>query len=279
MGSVAGMLLALLLAAVSAEAARAYSLISYVAGDYAAAVAPSGAVVSQQELDEQLIFAADAARDLETAGAGDLAASATALGSRISAKASPAEIVPLARSLAGRIARRFQLTMLPRRSPDLRRGRATYRQSCAACHGASGVPRDKVLGLSTRPTAFASREEIARLSPQRIFAAVSFGVPGTAMPSFAGAIDEDAIWDLAFSALLIACPQRSTAQGERVAKTLPRRPDWLQLAVRSDEQLRSALSYSPLSPAEREALICAIRARWSEPKQDAPLTAAAPTPP
>src|SRR5262249_21559453 len=162
--------------------ARAYSLLSYVAGDYPGAVGPAGEVISQQELDEQRIFAGDAARDLTVAGAPDLAAQVDRLGARIGANAPPREVVPDASALAARIAQRFQLAMLPRRPPDLRRGRAIWRQACAACHGADGTPRIDRLELPTRPVAFSSLQEIARLSPQRIFAAVRFGVPGTAMP-------------------------------------------------------------------------------------------------
>jgi len=259
------MWLALLLAAAPPEAARAYSLISYVAADYAAAVGSSGELISPQEFDEQRIFASDAAEGLNAAGAADLAAQADRLGARITAQAPPREVVPMAQTLAARIAQRFQLAMLPRRAPDLEHGQEVYRHACAACHGAEGIPRVEHLGLPTRPTAFSSRQEVARLSPQRIFAAVSFGVPATAMPSFSGAIDEDAIWDVAFAALLFAHPREERVRGEEVVRKLPRRPDWLQLAVRTDEQLRAALSRGPFTPEDREALISALRSRWSEP--------------
>src|SRR5205085_5767726 len=53
MVSVARMWLAVLLAVAPADAARAYSLLSYVGGDYASAVGPRGEVISRQELDEQ----------------------------------------------------------------------------------------------------------------------------------------------------------------------------------------------------------------------------------
>jgi len=261
------MWLVLLLAAAPPEAARAFSLLSYVAGDYGAAVGPSGEVISAQELDEQRIFAGDAAQDLRAAAAADLASLAEQLAARIEDKAAPREVVPMAQALSERIAQRFQLKMLPRRAPDLPRGRALYLMACAACHGAEGTPRVEHLELPTRPTAFSSRQEVARLSPQRIFAAVSFGVPGTAMPSFSGAIDENTMWDVAFAALLLAHPRSEQVRGEEVARKLPRRPDWLQLAVRTDEQLRATLSQSPFPPEDREALISAIRSRWIDPAQ------------
>ena len=273
MASVGRMWLALLLAAAPAEAARAYSLLTYVAGDYAAAVDPQGSVISRQELEEQALFAGEAANDLRAAGAEDLAADAERLRASIAALAAPREVVSLAQSLSALVAQRFAFAMLPVRSPDLRRGSALYRQACAACHGERGTPRVDHLQLGTRPTAFASRQEVARLSPQRIFAAVSFGVPGTAMPSFSDALDDSARWDVAFAALLFAYPEQERRRGEELVRNLPRRPDWLQLAVRTDDQLRAALARSPFSPADREAVIAAVRTAIADP----PLTTAGAT--
>src|SRR2546427_10504259 len=109
------MWLVLLLAAAPAEAARAYAMLSYVAGDYAAAVGATGEVLSAQELDEQRVFSADAAQGLRAAGAGDLAAEAERLGAAIGGRTAAREAVALARGLAGRVAPRLQRPVLPRR--------------------------------------------------------------------------------------------------------------------------------------------------------------------
>jgi len=259
------MWLALLIAIAPTEAARAYSMLSYVKGDYASAVGASGEVLSPQELDEQHLFAREAADDLRAAGAADLAAQVDHLAARVGQRAPPREVVPLAYELAARVAQRFQLVLLPRQAPDLERGRALYSRACAACHGSEGTPQVAALELSTPPTAFSSKQEVARLSPQRIFAAVTFGVPGTAMPSFAGAVEENAIWDIAYAVLRLARTAAEIQRGEEIARTLSRRPDWLQLAVRTDEQLRAALAQSPFTPADREALLSATRSAWSQP--------------
>jgi high-affinity iron transporter len=260
------MWLALLLAAAPAEAARAYSLLSYIGGDYAAAVGPGGELISRQELDEQIVFASDAAQDLRAAGATDLATLAEGLRARIAAAAAPGDVIALARAVTARVAARFRLQMTPDRAPNLRRGAELYRQACAACHGSDGTPRVGHLELTTQPTAFSVRDQVARLSPQRIFSAVTFGVPGTAMPSFSDALDEAERWDLSFAVLLLAHPPEERRRGEELVRTLPRRPDWLQLAVRTDDQLRAALRQSPFSAEDREALIGAVRAAFAEPK-------------
>jgi len=142
------------------------------------------------------------------------------LGARIGDKAAPREVVPMAHALSERIAQRFQLAMLPRRPPDLRRGRALYRQALR------GLPRSRrnsarrALELPTRPTAFSSRQEVARLSPQRIFAAVSSGC-GDGDAFVQRRHRRDTMWDVAFAALLFAHPREEQVRGEEVARSCP----------------------------------------------------------
>ena len=257
-------LVALLAAAGPAErerAGRASALVSYVAADYPTAVGPGGEILSAEELAEQGQFLREAAAELRASAAGDLAGELDALVLRVDARAAPAEVIGGAQRVAVRIAQRFDLAMLPREEPDLRRGQRLYRQACAACHGGDGTPPPaERLALPTRPVAFASRPETARMSPQRIFAAVTYGVPGTAMPSFGEALGEKERWDLAFFALTLShADRRERTRGEELLRKAPRRPDYLQLAVRSDDQLRAALSHANLSPSDREAILSAVR--------------------
>ena len=261
----AGWLLLTLLAsadpAVRERAGRASALVSYVAGDYAAAVGPAGEVLSPEELAEQGQFVREAALELRASAAQDLAAELDDLALRVEARALPGEVIGRAQRIATRIAQRFGLAVLPPGQPDLRRGQRLYRQACAACHGPEGTPPTAGrLPLSTRPTAFSSKPDVSRLSPQRVFAATTYGVPGTAMPSFGDALPEAERWDVAFYALTLAHTDgRERARGEELLRKAPRTPDYLQLAVRSDDQLRAALSRTTLSPADREAVLSAIR--------------------
>jgi len=263
----AWVLLALLAVADRASrerAGHASALVSYVAGDYAVAVGPRGEVLSPEELAEQGQFVREAAAELRAAAAEDLARSLDELGARVDARAAPAEVIGQAQHIAARIAQRFDLAVLPRGKPDLRRGQRLYRQACAACHGADGTPpaADR-LPLPTRPVAFASKPDMSRLSPQRVFSAATYGVPGTAMPSFGDALGEDERWDLAFYALTLAhADARERSRGEDLLRKAPRTPDYLQLAVRSDDQLRAALSHSGLSPKDREAVLSAVRSTF-----------------
>jgi len=260
-------LLALLAAADPAareRAGRASALISYVAGDYAVAVGPRGEVLSPEELTEQGQFVREAAAELRASAAEDLAGELDHLAHQVEARAAPPEVIGRARRIAARIAQRFDLAVLPRAQPDLRRGQRLYRQACAACHGQDGRPPPaEQLPLPTRPVAFASKPDISRLSPQRVFSAATWGVPGTAMPSFGDALTEGERWDLAFYALTLAhTGARERARGEELLRKAPLTPDYLQLAVRSDDQLRAALSQSGLSPADREAVLSAVRSTF-----------------
>jgi len=264
----AGWLLVVLLAvadpALRERAGRASALVSYVAGDYAVAVGPRGEVLSPEELAEQGQFVREAAAELRAADAGDLARELDALGGCVDARAAPAQVIGEAQRVAARIAQRFDLAVLPRVQPDLRRGQRLYRQACAACHGAQGTPPSpERLPLPTHPVAFSSKPEIARLSPQRVYSAATYGVPGTAMPSFGEALTETERWDVSFYALTLAHARGSErARGEDLLRKAPRTPDYLQLAVRSDDQLRAALSRSGLSPEDREAVLSAVRAAF-----------------
>jgi high-affinity iron transporter len=238
---------------------RVVALLEYVAADYTTAVGPKGELLSAAELAEQASFARDCASELRAAGsAEDLAGQLDALAAGIDRRDLPPAVVVAARRIGASIQQRFRLAVLPPRAPDKRRGERLYRQACAACHGRDGRPPE--IGLPTRPPAFASKEAVRELAPQRIYRAVTYGVPGTAMPSFGDALDEAARWDLASYALALAhADQAERKRGLALLERAPRRPDYLQLAVRSDDQLRRALSASGLSQSDREAVLSAVR--------------------
>ena len=272
-----GWLVVALLAAAPTGAARdrcgrALAFISYVSGDYGSAVGPRGEVLSPEELREQAEFTTEATAELRACGAADLADAAAELLRRIELRSAPAEVIRTAETLAARVGQRFHLARVPPEPPDVARGRVLYRRACAACHGAVGnPPSPEQLPLTTRPTAFALKDDVARLSPQRIFSAATYGVPGTAMPSFGDALPERELWDVAFYALTLARrDERERTRGRDLLRTAPRVPDYLQLAVRSDDQLRAALLRTGLSAADREAVLSALRAA---------LTPRAPAPP
>ncbi|HMC35978.1 MAG TPA: cytochrome c, partial [Myxococcales bacterium] len=188
---------------------RVVSLLDYVAGDYARAVGEHGEVLSQAEHVEQIGFVEDAARELraDVNGPGeDLARRLDALKRQVADRAPPAEVARGARGIRDEIVQRFNVVLLPQRSPDPGRGARVYAQACAACHGVDGHP-NLALELPTKPPDF--RTEAGPLTPQRIFSAATYGVPKTAMPAFDSALTDAERWDVAFYVVSLAHPAAS----------------------------------------------------------------------
>jgi len=244
---------------------RAVALLDYVAGDYPRAVGPSGELLSPDEHAEQQNFVSEAAQELrDEAGpqGADLAERLDALRARIEARAPPPEVTAQARAVRDEIAQRFRVALLPPRPPDLARGAQLYAQACAACHGAGGhAPPKEQLELSTQPPSFAAPDEVRGSSPQRIFSAATYGVPGTAMPGYEEALDDAARWDLAYFVLSLAHPAPADAQrGLRLARAALLPTDYRELATQPDEALLARLAAAGLSPRDQEQALGALRA-------------------
>ncbi len=248
---------------------RAVALLDYVAGDYARAVGPSGEILSQAEHQEQVGFVEDAAREVRAdAGAAgeDLASRLDALGRDVAARAPPSSVTTRARAIREEIAQRFRVALLPTKLPALANGAQLYVQACAACHGLDGHPNLQ-LELSTKPSDFAVPAEIAQLAPQRVFSAVTYGVPKTAMPAYDESLDDAQRWDLAFYVLTLSHPKVAPG-GLNLARAALLPTGYRELAVQSDEQLQQKLAAAGVSAASQAQAIAALRA--------GPFTEAAP---
>ncbi len=239
---------------------RAVALLDYVAGDYAHAVGPAGELLSQAEHQEQIGFVEEAAREVRTdaGGAGeDLAVRLDALGREVAARALPGLVMSRAKAVRDEIAQRFRVALLPVKPPDLARGAQLYVQSCAACHGLDGHP-NAALEFSTRAPVLAAPGETAQLAPQRVFSAVTYGVPKTAMPAYDEALDDGQRWDLAFYVLTLPHPGKGS--GADVAREALLPSGYRELSVQSDEQLQQKLAAAGISTAKQAEAIAALRA-------------------
>lgn len=239
---------------------RVVALLDYVSGDYARAVGPAGEVLSAAEHQEQVGFVEDAARELRADAGGkgeDLARRLDLLREEVQKRASPEQVAAQAKSIRDEIVQRFQVVLSPVKAPDLARGAQVYAQACAACHGADGHP-NLALGLETRPTGFASREEVRQLSPQRVFNAVTFGVPRTQMPAYDTGLDDASRWDVAFYVLSISRPA-SAQRGLQLARAALVPTRYRDLASLSDDQLLARLQAAGLSAPEQDEALAALR--------------------
>ncbi len=74
-------------------------------------------------------------------------------------------------------------------------GAAIFQSNCASCHGeradGHGVA---AVGLTPPPANFRGSDVLARHSDPYLFYRISEGKPGTAMPSFRGALAENERW-------------------------------------------------------------------------------------
>jgi high-affinity iron transporter len=113
-------------------------------------------------------------------------------------------------ALAEVLLREHQIPQGPSVLPDLRRGEKVFATACAACHGLDGrAHTPPATWQRPPPTDFTRSDEVNPLSPFRVFTAVTFGVPATAMPSF-DALDPAERWAVAFYIFTLRQPRCDT---------------------------------------------------------------------
>jgi high-affinity iron transporter len=221
------------------DAQRIVALVDYVKGDYPGAVR-DGEVLAPSEYEEQQRFVADA-RTLAAhlVGGEDkadpLLRGLDDLGERVKRKADPEEVQKACLEVRDRAIERFHLATTPSERPSLGRAQAAYTLSCARCHGADGSGETD-LPLDPKPARFRDPKRLAQLSPYRVYNALTFGVPGTAMPSF-DSLSPSERWDLAFYVFRLGHEGESAQGGPDLP--LP------ELAIRSDRELLASLWHEP----------------------------------
>ncbi|WP_437766456.1 c-type cytochrome [Sorangium sp. So ce281] len=240
------------------EARRLVHVLGYVAMDYGGCVA-NGAVTSVIEYDEQLALLGEAilvATRIQPSAleseAGDLAQGIVGVRELVEAKVAADRVAIAARGARDRVASAFRLAEAPLSRPDAERGAALYQENCAICHGPTGhADTRRAASLVPHPANFHDASIAEQLAPVGVESAVRFGVSGTAMVPFTFLSARDR-WDLAFHVVGLHHPE----PGER-SRPLDL-PDYsmVELAVRSDADLRAELSARGI-PAERHAALLA----------------------
>ncbi|MBI3180602.1 MAG: FTR1 family protein [Myxococcales bacterium] len=233
---------------------RLVGILQYLQADYPSAVA-SG---EELELEEQRSFIREAvlaARQLGPRGE-PFAARLDGLRRRIEAGEDPEGVNRECGELVEGLVLAGGLSRSPRRPPDLHRAGELFKVNCAPCHGPKGDGKTEIAQtMNPRPSSFLGAEAMDALTPYKAFNTVSFGVEGTAMPSFSTLEEEDR-WALSFYLFTL----RQAACLEK-----PRRATLEELATSTDPQL--ALRFGPL------ALPC-LRQRPPEVDEERSLLAA-----
>ena len=186
---------------------RVVAAVSLAAKEYGLGVAGAGGQITQpEEVDEARLFIQQAQFDVEglpRAARATTGRTLTTLLQLIDRLAPPDSLMRVTDALVAHITAAAGgpnvLEPVPASLPSLDRGAAVYRERCAACHGPSGRgdgPKAKTL-KGPPPANLSDPAVMSGTSLLEIFRRISIGVPGTAMPEFAGDVSEEDRWAVA----------------------------------------------------------------------------------
>lgn len=250
-------------ATASVEIQRIVSLVDYIGGDYKNAV-DNGEIINNEEYQEMLDFSSSI---LQLSKSKDISADFIEqfqlLKSKIDTKSDSNDVKNLADRLKSDLISTYDLKPYPKRKPDFQSGKLLYENNCSTCHGISGKG-DGVLSknLEPPPTNFTEEGTKQILSPFKIYNTATFGIEGTAMPSFK-TFSEDDKWDVSFYVASLGYSDgggNTTSggnngggiNGENIPDDLK---DFKNLATLSNEDLISRLNSVVNSPNEAAAFL------------------------
>src|SRR3990170_2272270 len=228
----------------SQEAKRVLSLVDYIGGDYKNAV-QGGKVINEGEYKEMLEFSTDSLRlfgELRSSS-GDkegIELDLIELRKKIEDKSSTKEIESITGSIKNKIISTYGILTYPKNHPSFKVGKDLYERNCAQCHGILGAGNGPVApNFNPPPTNFTNGSTVGGLSPFKVYNTMSFGIEGTAMPSFTQ-LSEDDKWNIAFYVLSLRFSQKDIKEGRRIfeASDIPNEiRQQKTLATLSDDEL------------------------------------------
>ncbi|HWO42360.1 MAG TPA: cytochrome c/FTR1 family iron permease [Candidatus Eisenbacteria bacterium] len=267
------------------EINKLVALVDYIGGDYKNAVA-SGKVINQLEYDEMLEFSTRALEifgNVKAAEGGDKAGIEPQLREiavHIKQKSGEQAVPRLANQVKERLIRTYNIVTYPKSLPDLEAGRIVYAENCAQCHGETGrgdgPGAESMQPKEPTPANFQDPELMSGLSPFKAFNTTTFGIEGTAMPSFS-ALGEEARWQVAFYVLSLRFQHEASARGAKLAAST-KLPEQLTrvdtLATRTDEELGEELSRLFKRHSDTAAVLAYLRKGLLQDRRPDPLLAA-----
>jgi high-affinity iron transporter len=199
-----GLLLAACVAPLSAAAQehparRVATIVSVAVEEYGKAVDARGKLISAQEYQEATDFLADARQTADRLS-GSTAVSVRALldsiAAAVAAKRPPAALDSLEVRFAALLGSDAKLE-LPNGPLDVAEGRVIYAQSCASCHGATGLGDGPAgAGLHPAPPAIGTAAQMHGVSPAMMYRITSVGIAGTPMAGFASTLTSQQRWNV-----------------------------------------------------------------------------------
>lgn len=222
-----------------------WQLLDYVGVDYGGAVS-NGAVANPGEYAEMRDFAANAVKQAQElphlAGTPEIVSVIERLRDAVDRRADANEVGALARRASELLLVAYPVPVAPHAAPDLKRGAALYQAQCASCHGATGrADTEFAAKLDPKPIAFVDRERARSRSLLALYQAVSQGVRGTSMPSFATLPEADR-WALAFYVGTLSHDEGMRSRGEAVWSSAKASvPDLAALTTSTEASLAGSL--------------------------------------
>ena len=240
---------------------RIVALLDYVTSDYAAAIAGGDLT----EYKEQVAFVRDAAdraarlpAPTRTAPTPVHEAIAQVAG-LVARRASPAEVADACRHARDALLAAYPVRLAPQQPPSRSDAAVTFASTCAPCHGPhGGGDGPAASGLRPPPRSFRDPETMLGMSPVRAFAAITDGVAGTAMPSFASVLRERDRWSVAFYVMSLRF-QGSPAIDEATASRITGFGSLDRLALSSDRELIDAMAAAQVPEAQRMTALAYLR--------------------
>jgi high-affinity iron transporter len=246
----------------SDEAKKLLALTDYIGGDYKNAI-QAGKIIDQDEYQEMLEFSSRSLEILNQLKAREGRDSAgiekdlQALASHIKRKSDEKLVSELAQQIKDRLIVAYKIITYPKALPTLEAGRTVYTQNCAQCHGATG--RGDGSGVQAtqpkepKPANFTDTNLMNALSPFKAFNTTTFGIEGTAMPSFS-ALTEEERWEAAFYIFSLRFSPEAADEGKRLfeRRKIPQELKSVpNLATFLDEELQGKLK--TYFPGEQES--------------------------
>ena len=198
----------------AANVEQLIQLTDYVGVDYGVAVR-NGEIINPGEYGEMQDFSSAIVAQVSELPPSDasrqLAAQAAELARLIGRRADPGAVKALAASMRQVFISGYDVTVTPRRTPDLAAARALYMEQCSGCHGMSGQgDGPQATLMDPPPTDFTERERYQDRTLLGLYNTITQGLEGTAMQSHAS-LSEAQRWALAFYT-----GQMATTEAEQV---------------------------------------------------------------
>lgn len=193
-------------------------MLGYIGVDYPTTVV-KGKVKDKAEYAEQREFAGRVRELLAKLPAvpekPGLLKQAADLARLIDAKRPGTQVTALTETMRENLLRAYNVSVAPRRAPDLTTATTLYESQCASCHGSDGRGNGPLAkGLDPAPVDFHEQARQEQRSVYALYNAITLGVPGTAMQAYAQTLSEDERWALAFQVSNYLADDQTRRAGE-----------------------------------------------------------------